>query len=44
MWKVCNNFQELDETHLFIDKEIVPILEEKLDQIMEQMNPEVSEK
>ncbi|PAV62988.1 hypothetical protein WR25_03880 [Diploscapter pachys] len=33
-------YKELDETHLFIDKEIVPILEEKLDQIMEQMNPE----
>ncbi|KAK6055703.1 REX1 DNA Repair, partial [Cooperia oncophora] len=35
---------ELDETHLFIDREIVKILEEKLDQLMEQMNPELSDK
>ncbi|KJH43555.1 REX1 DNA Repair [Dictyocaulus viviparus] len=36
--------KELDETHLFIDREIVKILEEKLDQLMEQMNPEMSDK
>ncbi|EPB74595.1 REX1 DNA Repair [Ancylostoma ceylanicum] len=36
--------KELDETHLFIDREIVRILEEKLDHLMEQMNPELSDK
>ncbi|CAI4232324.1 unnamed protein product [Auanema sp. JU1783] len=36
--------KELDDTHLFIDKEIIPILEDKLDQIMESMNPESADK
>ena len=36
--------QELDETHLFVDKEIEEVLEKKLDDLMEAMNPENTEK
>ncbi|KAK5978693.1 TFIIH basal transcription factor complex TTD-A subunit [Trichostrongylus colubriformis] len=36
--------KELDETHFFIDPEIVRIFKEKLDQLREQMNSELSDK
>ncbi|CAB3402933.1 unnamed protein product [Caenorhabditis bovis] len=36
--------RELDETHLFIEKEVLPTLEEKIESIMENMNPELSER
>ncbi|CAI5444698.1 unnamed protein product [Caenorhabditis angaria] len=36
--------RELDETHLFIEKDVIPILEERVESIMEQMNPESNEK
>jgi len=32
--------KELDETHLFLDKEIIPSLESRLDQLMEQQSPD----
>ncbi|CAJ0566260.1 unnamed protein product, partial [Mesorhabditis spiculigera] len=36
--------KELDETHLIVDKDIVPTIEAKIDELMEQMNPEATEK
>lgn len=36
--------KELDETHIIVDKEIVPTLEQKLDQMMESLSPDISEK
>lgn len=36
--------KDLDETHLIVDKEIVPILEQKLDQMMESLSPDLNEK
>ncbi|VDN45636.1 unnamed protein product [Gongylonema pulchrum] len=36
--------KELDETHIFVDKEIIPVLEQKLDQFMEAMAPDLIEK
>lgn len=36
--------KELDETHIFVDKEIVPILEQKLDQLMESLSPDLTDK
>uniref|UniRef100_A0AAF5Q478 General transcription and DNA repair factor IIH subunit TFB5 n=1 Tax=Wuchereria bancrofti TaxID=6293 RepID=A0AAF5Q478_WUCBA len=35
--------KELDETHILIDKEIVPILEQKLDQMMESLSPDLTD-
>ncbi|CAP33501.1 Protein CBG15257 [Caenorhabditis briggsae] len=35
--------RELDDTHLFIEKDIVPMLESKVEQIMENMNPETND-
>uniref|UniRef100_A0A914VXU7 General transcription and DNA repair factor IIH subunit TFB5 n=1 Tax=Plectus sambesii TaxID=2011161 RepID=A0A914VXU7_9BILA len=36
--------KDLDERHLFIDKEIVPILEQKIDELMESLSPDLAEK
>ncbi|VDN54871.1 unnamed protein product [Dracunculus medinensis] len=36
--------KELDETHIFVDKEIIPILEQKLDQFMDALSPDYIEK
>ncbi|VDD90789.1 unnamed protein product [Enterobius vermicularis] len=32
--------KELDETHIFVDREIVPVLEAKIDQLMDSLAPE----
>jgi len=36
--------KDLDERHLFIDKEIVPILEQKIDELMESLSPDLADK
>jgi len=36
--------KDLDDRHLFIDKEIVPILEQKIDELMESLSPDLAEK
>jgi TFIIH basal transcription factor complex TTD-A subunit len=36
--------KDLDDTHLFVDKEIVPILEQKIDELMEMLSPDLVEK
>ncbi|VDK65076.1 unnamed protein product [Onchocerca ochengi] len=36
--------KELDETHIVVDKEIVPILEQKIDQMMDSLSPDLSDK
>jgi TFIIH basal transcription factor complex TTD-A subunit len=35
---------DLDETHLFIDKDILPTLEARIDQLMESLAPDLAEK
>ena len=32
--------KELDDTHIFVDREIVPILEQKIDQLMDSLAPD----
>ncbi|KAF8360088.1 gtf-2H5, partial [Pristionchus pacificus] len=36
--------KELDDTHIFVDKEIQEVLDNKLDDLMEAMNPENTDK
>ncbi|MFH4977735.1 hypothetical protein AB6A40_004444 [Gnathostoma spinigerum] len=36
--------KELDETHIFVDREIIQILERKLDQLMESLSPDHGDK
>ncbi|CAJ0918813.1 unnamed protein product, partial [Mesorhabditis belari] len=36
--------KDLDETHLFVEKDIISALEAKIDQMMEQLNPDVTDK
>lgn len=36
--------RELDETHVFVDREIVPVLEQKLEQLMESLAPDITER
>jgi TFIIH basal transcription factor complex TTD-A subunit len=35
---------DLDETHLFIETEILPVLQERIDELMEQLAPDLFEK
>ena len=35
---------DLDETHLYIDSDIVPLLETRIDSLMEQLAPDIAEK
>ncbi|VDD86306.1 unnamed protein product [Enterobius vermicularis] len=32
--------KELDDTHIFVDREIIPILEQKIDELMDSLTPD----
>ena len=36
--------KELDSTHIFIDREILPLLEQKIDSIMDSMAPDQTDR